>query len=95
VAAVLIDAEFVGGTVVVLEEFNPITIPIVRAREDKPGSIGMNESGFRFAGNFDCKLTVFSRDQNSEFVRCVRDVCSWVNLERIFWDFCGRNGSAQ
>ena len=91
----MIDAEFVGGTVVVLKEFNPITIPIVRAREDEPDSMGRNESGLRLAGNFDCKLSIFSRDQNGEFVRWVRDVCSGVDLERVFWDLCGHNGSAQ
>ena len=84
VAAVSIDVEFVGGSVVALEEFNPATIPIVRASDDEPVSIGMNESGLPLARNFDCKPAIFICDQNGEFVRWVRDLCSCVNLERNF-----------
>jgi hypothetical protein len=59
-AAVSIDAEFAGGSVVALDELNPVTIPILRASEDEPGSLRKDEPRLRLARNFDCKLSIFT-----------------------------------
>lgn len=94
-AAIPVDAEFIGGSVVALDELNPIAILVVRAGERESGSLGGNEPGLQRARNFDCKLSIFIRDQNGEFVRWVRDVRAGPDLERALWDLCVRSGSAQ
>jgi hypothetical protein len=57
--AIRMDAELVGVSVAVFDKFNPITISILRARKDEPGSAGVNEWGLRLAGNFNCGPAAF------------------------------------